>query len=99
MVQKNFNTVGVIMKNVYGFIAFLMVFGLAGCSQDVNIDDLKSTLGMSKDEIESKFGRPQSSSLESNDQHPGGYWVYKASSGASCKLRFDLPPRVIGADC
>lgn len=31
--------------------------------------------------------------------HPGGYWVYRASSGATCKLRFDLPPRVLGADC
>jgi len=87
------------MKPVHGVLSFLFVFGLSGCGQSNNVDDLKATIGMSKDQIESKFGKPQSSSLEASDDHPGGYWVYKASSGASCRLRFDLPPRVIGADC
>jgi hypothetical protein len=54
---------------------------------------------MSKDQIESLFGKPQSSSLESTDDHPGGFWIYKTRSGGTCKLRFDLPPRVVGADC
>jgi len=87
------------MKIVHGLLAFCLLIGLAACAKEANIDDLKSTMGMSKDQIESKFGKPQSTSLESNEDHPGGYWVYKASSGATCKLHFDLPPRVIGADC
>jgi hypothetical protein len=54
---------------------------------------------MSKDQLVSKFGEPQSKSLDVTDDHPGGYWVYNTRSGGSCKLRFDLPPRVLGADC
>jgi len=87
------------MRIVYGMLSFILVLGLSACGQDTNIDELKSTIGMSKDQLESKFGKPQSSSLESTEAHPGGFWVYKASSGATCKLRFDLPPRVLGADC
>lgn len=87
------------MRTVHVLFSFLFLLVLSGCGDSVNIDDLKSTMGMSKDQLESKFGKPQTSSLESNESHPGGYWVYKASSGVSCTLRFDLPPRVIGADC
>ena len=87
------------MRTVHGLVSFLLVVGLSGCGKDASIDELKSTLGMSKDQLESKFGKPQSTSLESNAEHPGGYWIYKASSGASCKLYFDLPPRVIDVDC
>ena len=87
------------MINIYGLLSFILVLGLSGCSGEADIDDLKSSIGMSKEEVEARFGKPQSSILESSIDHPGGYWVYKAKSGASCKLRFDLPPRVIGADC
>ena len=87
------------MKALQVLLSFLCLLGLSACGQSPNIDDLKATTGMSKDQLESKFGKPQSSSLESGSDHPGGYWVYQASSGASCKLRFDLPPRVIGTDC
>ncbi len=87
------------MKIVYGFFSFILVMGLSGCGKEAEIVDLKSTIGMSKDEVESRFGKPQTSILEATDDHPGGYWVYKVKSGQSCKLRFDIPPRVIGADC
>jgi hypothetical protein len=87
------------MKFIRGLFSFLLVLGLAGCGKGASIDALKSTIGMSKDQVESKFGKPESSNLESTDDHPGGYWVDKAGSGASCKLRFDLPPRVVGVDC
>ncbi len=87
------------MKLVHEVLSFLLVLGLSGCGQSTSIDDLRATIGMSKDQLESKFGKPQSSSLEATDDHPGGYWVYQSSSGAMCKLRFDLPPRVIGVDC
>ena len=88
------------MKNVYGLLSFMLMLGLSGCSGgEADIGDLKSSIGMSKEEVEARFGKPQSSILEASIDHPGGYWVYKAKSGVSCKLRFDLPPRVIGADC
>jgi outer membrane protein assembly factor BamE (lipoprotein component of BamABCDE complex) len=87
------------MKPIYGVSSFLIVLGLSACGKQPTIDDLKATVGMSKDQVESKFGEPKTSSPESTDTHPGGYWVYQASSGASCKLHFDLPPRVVGTDC
>ena len=87
------------MKIVYGFLSFFLVMCLSGCGKEADISDLKSTIGMSKDEVESRYGKPQTSILEATDDHPGGYWVYKVKSGANCKLRFDIPPRVIGADC
>ena len=88
------------MKTLCGLLSLLLVLGLSGCGpREADVSDLKSTIGMSKDEVESRYGKPQASILEATDDHPGGYWVYKAKSGASCKLRFDLPPRVIGADC
>lgn len=87
------------MKIVYGVLSFLLVLSLSGCGKEADISELKSTIGMSKEEVESRFGKPQSSNLDAASGHPGGYWVYKASSGASCKLHFDLPPRVIRADC
>jgi len=87
------------MRIVHAALCFFCVLGLSACGQSANIDDLKSTTGMSKDQLVSKFGEPQSKSLESTSDHPGGFWTYKASSGANCRLRFDLPPRVLGADC
>ena len=87
------------MKLGFGLLSFFLVLGLSGCGGKADINDLKSTIGMSKLEVESRFGKPESSILEATEDHPGGYWIYKVSSGASCKLRFDLPPRVIGADC
>ncbi len=87
------------MKIVYGLISFFLVLSLHGCGGEADVGDLKSTVGMSKDEVESRYGKPQTSVLEATDDHPGGYWLYKVKSGAICKLRFDLPPRVIGADC
>lgn len=87
------------MKFVYVFLSFYVVLGLSGCGGEVDASDLKSTIGMSKDEVESHYGKPQTSILEATDDHPGGYWVYKVKSGATCKLRFDIPPRVIAADC
>ncbi len=87
------------MKRVYGLLSFFIVLGLAGCTKEAEVSDLKSTIGMSKDEVESHYGKPQSSILEATDDHPGGYWIYKTKSGANCKLRFDIPPRVIAADC
>ena len=87
------------MKIFYGLLSFMLVLGLSGCGDGADIGDLKSTIGMSKEQVESKFGKPLSSVLEASADHPGGYWIYKAKSGVSCKLRFDIPPRVIGADC
>jgi len=87
------------MNKVYRVLACLLLLGLSACGQETSVEDLKSTIGMSKVQIESKFGLPQTSSLESTNDHPGGFWVYKTSSGTTCKLRFDLPPRVLGADC
>ena len=87
------------MRVFYAFFSFVLILGLTGCSSEADVSDLKSTIGMSKDEVESRYGKPQTSILDATDDHPGGYWVYKVKSGGSCKLRFDLPPRVIAADC
>lgn len=87
------------MHRIYRVLAGFCALGLAACGQGASAEDFKSTVGMSKDQIESLFGKPQSSSLESTDDHPGGFWIYKTRTGGTCKLRFDLPPRVLGADC
>lgn len=80
-------------------LSFFLVVGLAGCGKGADIDALKASIGMSKDQVESRFGKPETSNVQASGEHPGGYWVYKTSSGATCKLRFDLPPRVLGVDC
>lgn len=87
------------MKMRFGLLSFMLMLGLTGCGRQADVSDLKSTIGMSKMEVESRFGEPQTSVLDAADDHPGGYWIYKAKSGVTCKLRFDIPPRVIGADC
>lgn len=87
------------MKTINKLLGFCLVSALAGCGGEADINKLKNTIGMSKEQVESIFGKPQSSVVEGGADHPGGYWLYKATGGVSCKLRFDLPPRVIAADC
>jgi hypothetical protein len=87
------------MRTAFGLLSFLLALGLSGCGKGVDVDALKASIGMSKVQVEAEFGEPESSHLDASEDHPGGYWVYKTASGAHCMLRFDLPPRVIGADC
>jgi len=87
------------MKTIDGLLCLLLALGLSGCGGEADVNAFKSTIGMSKVQVESQFGEPESSVLESTADHPGGYWIYKVKSGGSCKLRFDLPPRVLGVDC
>jgi uncharacterized protein YceK len=87
------------MQIFQSFIVLMIALGLAGCGSELSQEALKASVGMSKDQVESRFGKPQSSILEATDSHPGGYWVYKISSGGSCKLGFDLPPRVVDVSC
>ncbi len=90
------------MKFTFSFLMFFVASIVVGCgTQKPQVEDLKGTLGWSKDHVESRFGRPASSSRESSKDHPGGYWVYKIddSSGTQCTLNFDLPHRVLSANC
>ncbi len=87
------------MKAVSGILLFIVLAGLSGCGKKPSAEAFKSSIGMTKDQIESLYGRPDATSLEATVDHPGGYWVYKISAAQDCTLRFDIPHRVLGADC
>jgi len=87
----------------FTFLMLLVAGLLAACGIQKSPDpnDLKAALGMSKEEVEFRFGRPALRSTESSKEHPGGYWVYEVngSGGTQCKLDFDLPHRVLATRC
>lgn len=102
LTNEPIDTGGVAMNRFHILTVSALVTLLTGCGTTASVADMKSTLGMSKDQVESKFGRPVSSTLEASPEHPGGYWVYnvKAQDGSqTCRLNFDVPHRVLDVDC
>lgn len=86
------------MKHVH---IILLAGTIAGCGmqQELSAEALQASVGITREALEARFGRPAESVDDDSDTHPGGYWVYKLKSGGQCTVYFDLPYRVLSVKC